>query len=163
MDCSASCPTQPLATAWATKKPKVSTAMPAITAASGMQTATKLQAHMLAHWQSAAHVFLHIQSPLGASTRFIGSHTSLPWTHARRPPPGREAWPPEVITPPTGYVPDTHLLFQCPPLVGMPVGLVFGRHPCGGGGPEPGTPLYVIPLLEIYMSVHRTSPYLTNS
>ena len=123
-----------------------------ITAASGMQTATKLQAHMLARWQSAEHVLLHIQSPLGASTRFIGSHTSLPWTHARRPPPGREAWPPEVITPPTGYVPDTHLLFQCPPLVGMPVGLVFGRHPCKGPV-GPGNTI-VIPVRRYYVVIN---------
>lgn len=75
----------------------------------------------------------------------------VPWQVARPVPPGKEAWPPpgpgEPVAP---RVPSTHLVFKCPPWMGGPVNLVFGRV-CGPDEPEPGETI-VVPVRSVYMT-----------
>lgn len=89
----------------------------------------------------------------------------VPWQVARPVPPGKEVWPPpgpgEPVAP---RVPSTHLVFKCPPWMGGPVNLVFGRV-CGPDEPEPPLAnLYILPA-RYYMAVHsltaHTLPDLT--
>lgn len=74
-----------------------------------------------------------------------------PWQTSRPVPPGREVWPPvdPGARPPREI--NTHLVFACPPWLGGPVHLVFGRV-CGAPpGPQAG---FVILPARFYMAVH---------
>lgn len=75
----------------------------------------------------------------------------MPWQTGRAVPPGREVWPPvdPSVRPPREI--NTHLVFACPPWLGGPVHLVFGRV-CGAPpGPQAG---FVILPARFYMAVH---------
>lgn len=74
-----------------------------------------------------------------------------PWQTSRPVPPGLEVWPPvdSGARPPREI--NTHLVFACPPWLGGPVHLVFGRV-CGAPpGPQAG---FVIQPARFYMAVH---------
>lgn len=76
-----------------------------------------------------------------------------PWQVARPVPPGKEVWPPpgpgEPVAP---RVPSTHLVFKCPPWMGGPVNLVFGRV-CGPDEPEPPGQI-IVPVRGVYMTIN---------
>lgn len=74
------------------------------------------------------------------------------WETGRPVPPGREVWPPVNPNPFEPRVPNTNLVFACPPWLGGSVHLVFGRV-CGGGPVGPLAPFYILPA-RFYMAVH---------
>lgn len=80
----------------------------------------------------------------------------VPWQVARPVPPGKEVWPPpgpgEPVTP---RVPSAHLVFKCPPWMGGPVNLVFGRVCEPEEPPPPG--LVVVPVRSVYMVINSAN------
>lgn len=107
-----------------------------------------VQAHQIAaRFQALAY-------QLQQRARAAGRGLDQPWEQSRKPPPGKEVWPPV----PTGpgfepHVPDLNLVFACPPYQqGEPIALVFGRvclPPVA-----PGALLYILPA-RYYMTVHN--------
>lgn len=83
--------------------------------------------------------------------RAAGRGLDQPWEQSRKPPPGKEVWPPVPEGPGfEPHVPDLNLVFACPPYQqGEPIALVFG-HVCGV--PEIPPALIVIPIRSRYMT-----------
>ncbi len=118
--------------------------------AEGVSTARSLQ-HLVegSAWQVAGQRRRSWQAPQGASRYRIGVQSDVSrYQTARRPGPGGESWPP-VVVPPEQYVPDTNLVFMCPPLAGSPTFLVFGIDPCEL--PEVPVATVVVPIRRVYM------------
>lgn len=105
-----------------------------------------VQAHQIAaRFQVLAY---QLQQRARAAVRGLDQ----PWEQSRKPPPGKEVWPPV----PTGpgfepHVPDLNLVFACPPYApGAPIALVFGRVCVSPELPA----LIVVPLRGRYMTLN---------
>lgn len=101
-------------------------------------------------WQTADQIARGYTSDFQPATALHPSWRSR-YQDAQVPPPGRAPWPP-ILPPLVPRVPNTDLLFACPPWLGGAVHLLFGRV-CGGQPPEPGAPLFILPA-RFYMAVH---------
>lgn len=120
------------------------------------QVGQQVHTDRLAAWVLASQLQV-----LGISRRQVADALALsslwPWGVARVVPPGREVWPPVDPGGVTPRVPSTHLVFACPPWLGGPVNLVFGRV-CAVQPPQPGGVLQILPA-RFYMSVHSLTAY----
>lgn len=111
------------------------------------QAALSLVRQARAPWQPARTMQVLVVARNGRGVARL-SQLLTPWQVARPVPAGRDVWPP-VQPPNPPRVPNTHLLFACPPWAGGPVHLVFG-HVCLG----PRAPIYILPA-RFYMAVHQ--------
>jgi hypothetical protein len=100
-----------------------------IAAASLMEVSTRYAVGLLARWQVATQRERAASSRMGASRHYQVVQDILVWQLTRHAPNGRALWPLPTAVPPGKWVPDTHLLFQCPPLE-SPWVLRFGAQPC---------------------------------
>lgn len=125
-----------------------------ITIESGHQVALKADMeHSAPHQVAQPHQFFVLASwqvADGAAVDFL-----LPWDVGMPIPPGLEVWPPPGTTDPVPRQPSTTLVFRCPPWLGGPVNLVFGRV-CGTEPPvQPG--LIVVPVRGVYMTTNSVT------
>lgn len=122
-------------------------------AASAMQTGVFHARHYADTWQWAAAKVRDLTGRSGASLRMRGvQQVSSPWQMAGQARNGKSVWPLPQPAGPTVYPRDGHLLFECPPLVGLPLHLVFGAQACYSDL-APGAPLYILPA-RFYMTAH---------
>lgn len=99
--------------------------------ASPMQAGVFHARHYAANWQWAAAKVRELGAPLGASGQRSGAQwASAPWQMAGQARNGLSPWPPAQPPGPPVYFRDGHLLFECPPLLGFPLHLVFGAQAC---------------------------------
>lgn len=124
--------------------------------ASPMQAGVFQAMHHADLWQWAASKVRNLSAPIGASGKRSGvQFASMPWQLAGQARNGKSAWPPVQPEGPTVYPRDGHLLFECPPLTGFPVHLVFGPRACYlPAGP---TATVVVPLLRTYVTINSIS------
>lgn len=116
------------------------------------QAALSLRAQALAPWQVAAQAQVQATGRHGSGVPRAASLLA-PWQTGRHVPPGREVWPPVAPGAITPRVPNTHLVFACPPWLGGGVHLVFGRV-CA---PDVPTASVVVPVRSVYMIVNTAS------
>lgn len=119
---------------------------------SGMQTGIFHVLDRAAQWQRASSMRRSFDGPIGASLFRIGKQfVNLPWQMAGVPVPGISTVPPVVVPP---EVWNADLLFECPPLTGFPLHLVFGSHPC-----EPEIPgdTVIVPVRRVYIVINEAS------
>lgn len=115
------------------------------------QAALSLVRQHLAPWQLAQALQALVTSPHQVGVPRVAG-LLMPWQTGRAVPPGREVWPPLApVTPPREI--NTHLVFACPPWLGGPVHLVFGRV-CK---PDLPTAAVVVPVRSVYMIVNTAS------
>lgn len=158
---------QQIAQAWALAHERAAVVAQELAAPWGIG-ASASAAWALAHERAAAHrlsaaVLWQVGEHRHATHTGVhggGLHRSAsllaPWQQAGVLPPGREVWPPATPSQPTPRVPSTHLVFACPPWLGGPVHLVFGRV-CGlPTGPL--APVYILPA-RFYMAVHTLTAH----
>lgn len=122
------------------------------TAALGHQVALLLLAQALAPHQVAQRQHVTLLALSGVGTGRWADLLAL-WEVAGHIQPGREVWPPVNPGAVTPRVPDTHLVFACPPWLGGGVHLVFG-HVCA---PDVPTASVVVPVRSVYMIVNTAS------
>lgn len=102
-------------------------------------------------WQVALrNRALGLRDTAGKARAFEFDRTSR-YQQAVRPPAGRYAAPAQPPGPEV-FFRDGNLLFECPPLVGLPLHLVFGAQACYSDL-APGAPLYILPA-RFYMTAH---------
>jgi len=122
----------------------------------GVSAAFKFEvASRLLHLVAAAHQVASSRSVSAVAVmgraNSLGAAWLAPWQLARRPAVGKSIWPPVVVVP-AGHVGSPHLVFQCPPLRGMPLRLVFSAYPCGRA-PLPAARV-VVPFLRTYVTIN---------
>lgn len=122
----------------------------ALQAALVHQAALSLVAQAAAPWGTAVRLQALAVGRYGTGTARAAQLLAL-WETGRPVPPGREVWQPVNPNPFEPRVPNPHLVFACPPWLGGPVHLVFGRV-CGLP-PGPAAPLFILPA-RFYMAVH---------
>lgn len=105
-------------------------------------------------WQVAAVMVRDLMRRLGASPHRLGVQSALmPWEMAGQARNGLSLLPAEPgVTPPV-YVPGGALLFECPPLTGLPLHLVFGARACY----LPARAHVVVPFLRTYVTINSIS------
>jgi hypothetical protein len=114
------------------------------------QAALSLVAQAAAPWGTADRLQALAVGRYGTGIARAAQLLAL-WETGRPVPPGREVWPPVNPNPFEPRVANPHLVFACPPWLGGPVHLVFGRV-CGLP-PGPAAPLFILPA-RFYMAVH---------
>lgn len=127
----------------------------AVQAALVHQAALSLVAQAAAPWGTAARLQALAVGRYGTGTARAAQLLAL-WETGRPVPPGREVWPPVNPNPFEPRVPNTNLVFACPPWLGGSVHLVFGRV-CGLP-PGPAAPLFILPA-RFYMAVHTLTAH----
>lgn len=109
---------------------------------------------------SPTHVAMRVGVALHTSAQ-VATPSAKKWVGlfqpGRVPPPGiRPSTPKPPVGPPDYW--GTDFLFQCPPLE-TPYVLLFGAHPCGGSGVQPGATLF-IRTARYYMAVNTVEAFL---
>ena len=97
------------------------------TRTSAMEAATRHNLVLLGQWQVAQLKAYQRQNVYGKGAQKQAQAQVMPWERAKYPPNGKRSEVP--VVPPILYIPDTNLLFQCPPL-SAPWVLLFGDKPC---------------------------------
>ncbi|MHB8950685.1 MAG: hypothetical protein ACYC4S_16765 [Rhodoferax sp.] len=121
--------------------------------ASPMQAGVFHARHYAATWQWAAAKVRDLTAPMGASGQRSGVQwASAPWQVAGQARNGLSPWPPAQPPGPPVYFRDGNLLFECPPLVGLPLHLVFGAQPCYLPPVIVGT--VVVPIRRTYVTIN---------
>lgn len=118
-----------------------------------MEAATRHNLALLGQWQVAHLKAYQRQNVYGKGAQKQAQAQVMPWERAKYPPNGKEAAIP--IVPPVLYIPDTDLLFQCPPLT-APWVLLFGDKPCYL---EQGAALSILPS-RYYMTINTIQAQL---
>lgn len=116
-----------------------------------LQTGIFNVCHLLSAWQVAESKVQNLAGRSGASRRMRGiTQFYSPWQIAGQAKNGKSVLPePEVPVIPTR---DGHLLFECPPLSGFPLHLIFGAQACYLPPVIPGT--VVVPVLRTYVTIN---------
>ena len=105
---------------------------------------------LTSYWQTAAGRGLELTGVSGASLYMVGRQfVSMPWRTATNARAGRSAG---LVMPPVALQFSADLLFECPRLLGTPLDLVFGFHPCAGL--PIGATFFILPA-RFYMTTHN--------
>ncbi len=124
------------------------------TRVSAMEAATRHRNELLAEWQLPLPRVYQRTNLFGVASTLHALAQIMPWERVRQAANGKEAWPP-IVVPPTYYIPDDNLLFQCPPL-SAPWVLLFGDKPCYL---EQGAALSILPS-RYYMTINTIQAQL---
>lgn len=125
-------------------------------AASPMQTGIFKALHHADTWQWAQSKVRGLTGRSGASRHLRGvTQISFPWQVAGQAKNGKSRWPLPQPEGPTVYPRDGHLVFECPPLSGFPLHLVFGAQACYLPPVNSGT--VVVPILRTYVTINSIS------
>ena len=125
-------------------------------AASPMQTGIFKALHHAGTWQWAQSKVRGLTGRSGASRHLRGvTQISFPWQVAGQAKNGKSRWPLPQPEGPTVYPRDGHLVFECPPLSGFPLHLVFGAQACYLPPVNSGT--VVVPILRTYVTINSIS------
>jgi hypothetical protein len=123
------------------------------TRTSAMEAATRHKVVLLGQWQVAQLKAYQRQNVYGKGAQKQAQAQLMPWERAKYPPNGKRSEVP--VIPPVLYMPDTNLLFQCPPL-SAPWVLLFGDKPCYL---EQGATLSILPA-RYYMTINTIQAQL---
>lgn len=124
--------------------------------ASVLQTGVFKVRHHADIWQWAQAKVHNLSGRSGASRHLRGvTQISFPWQVAGQAKNGKSRWPLPQPEGPTVYPRDGHLVFECPPLSGFPLHLVFGAQACYLPPVNSGT--VVVPILRTYVTINSIS------